>query len=417
MTPVLESANRPVNDGGAADGDAANGARPVRPLAAWIRRHRTWTVLILVFSLGVGLTIMAQLSPRGDSFPLSTRNAAPDGARAAAEILRSRGVDVRQTDNFGATMSALDDAAESGAFEAGDGTGTTLFLYDRNGYLDPVQLQELRQATDRLVVVTPRLSTLSALDRDISPAGVVPSGVPILDPGCGLDDPAAAGAVTAESAYLYKADLACYEPTEGLGGLYAASDDGSLVVLGSTQVLSNRRLDEHGNAALTLRTLGASDTLVWYLPGLADVVAEDTPKTLDQLAAPWVSFLGPWLALVAVLAMAWRGRRLGPLVFEPLPVVVKAVETAEGRARLYHDAHAVDRAADNLRAGTLVRLSRLLRLGPEAESSAIVDAAARHLGRTREETARVLEGRPHTESELVHWAQQLESLEKEVTAQ
>ena len=147
------------------------------------------------------------------------------------------------------------------------------------------------------------------------------------------------------------------------------------------QIISNGRLDEHGNAALALRTLGSSDHLVWYLPGIADVTTADAPKTLDELAPPWVAFLGPWLALVAVLAMVWRGRRLGPLVFEPLPVVVKAVETAEGRARLYHDAHAVDRAADNLRAGTLVRLARVLRLGPDAESTAIVDAAARHLGR------------------------------------
>jgi hypothetical protein len=180
--------------------------------------------------------------------------------------------------------------------------------------------------------------------------------------------------------------------------------------------MSNDLLDEHGNAALVLRTLGSSDTLVWYLPGIADVAVEDTPKTLDELAPPWVAFLGPWLALVAVLAMVWRGRRLGPLVFEPLPVVVKAVETAEGRARLYHDAHAVDRAADNLRAGTLVRLARFLRLGPDAEPTAIIHGAARHLGRTPEEMASVLEGRPRTESELVHWAQQLESLEKEVTA-
>jgi hypothetical protein len=201
-----------------------------------------------------------------------------------------------------------------------------------------------------------------------------------------------------------------------MGGLYASSDEGRLVVLGSTQIISNRLLDEHGNAALALRTLGTTDTLVWYLPGIGDVTVEDTPKTLDELAPPWVAFLGPWLALVAVLAMAWRGRRLGPLVFEPLPVVVKAVETAEGRARLYHDAHAVDRAADSLRAGALVRLARFLQLGPDAESMAIVHSAARHLGRTPEEMARVLEGRPRTESELVQWAQRLESLEKEVTA-
>jgi hypothetical protein len=76
----------------------------------------------------------------------------------------------------------------------------------------------------------------------------------------------------------------------------------------------------------------------------------------------------------------------------------------------------VDRATDSLRAGTLVRLAKVLRLGPDAESTAIVNAAARHLGRTPEETARVLEARPRTESELVHWAQQLDTLEKEVTA-
>ena len=33
--------------------------------------------------------------------------------------------------------------------------------------------------------------------------------------------------------------------------------------------------------------------------------------------------------------MLWRGRRLGPLVVEPLPVVVKAVESTQGRGRLY----------------------------------------------------------------------------------
>jgi hypothetical protein len=377
--------------------------------SVWIRRHRTWTLVCLLFAVGVVLTLISQLSPRGDANPLSTRNAAPDGARAVAEILANHGVDVRQTESFAATMSSL------AAGEDADG-GTTLLLYDRNGYLDRDQLQQLRQAAGRLVVVTPRLNTLSALGRDVRPGGVAPDSVQTLDPGCQLEDPAAAGAVTADSSYLYQAARICYRPSDGFGGLYASADDGRLVVLGSTKIISNGLLDEQGNAALVLRTLGSSNGLVWYLPGIADVAASEMPKTLDELAPPWVAFLGPWLALVAALAMFWRGRRLGPLVFEPLPVVVKAVETAEGRARLYHDAHAVDRAADNLRAGTLVRLARVLRLGPEAEAEAIVDAAARRLGRPSEEAADVLEARPRTESELVQWAQRLDRLEKEVNA-
>jgi hypothetical protein len=127
-----------------------------------------------------------------------------------------------------------------------------------------------------------------------------------------------------------------------------------------------------------------------------------------------VAFLGPWLIFVAVLAMVWRGRRLGPLVFEPLPVVVKAAETAEGRARLYQDAHALDRARDNLRAGTLVRLAKALRLGAGATADDVTMAAALQLGRPATEISALVNERPKNEARLVQWSQALEKLENEV---
>src|SRR6478752_704803 len=249
----------------------------------------------------------------------------------------------------------------------------------------------------------------------------LPGPRPVAVPGrrhgpAGSGHPAAAGAVTASNGYLYDGEVVCYTPQGGQGGLYAGSEDGRTVVLGSTEILSNGALAEEGNAALVLRSLGAEPRLVWYLPGISDVPAAKQPVTLAELAAPWTHVLGPWLAFVAVLAIFWRGRRLGPLVFEPLPVVVKAVETAEGRARLYHDARAVDRATEVLRAGTLVRLARILRLGPDAGAAAIIDAAGRHLGRTPEEIGSVLNATPRAEAELVRWAQQLDRLEKEVHA-
>jgi hypothetical protein len=124
-----------------------------------------------------------------------------------------------------------------------------------------------------------------------------------------------------------------------------------------------------------------------------------------------------WLAVVALLAVLWRGRRLGPLVFEPLPVVVKAVETAEGRARLYQDSRAVGQAADNLRAGTLTRLAKHFRLGPEARAEAVLDAVSRKVNQPAQELRMLLlDHRPRTESELVHWAQSIETLEQEATA-
>ena len=112
--------------------------------------------------------------------------------------------------------------------------------------------------------------------------------------------------------------------------------------------------------------------------------------------------------------MAWRGRRLGPLVFEPLPVVVKAAETAEGRARLYQDSRAVDQARDNLRAGALVRLSGHLRTGPGATADQVIDAAAGLLGKPVRELRELINERPGTEARLVAWSRELDTLEKEV---
>jgi hypothetical protein len=105
------------------------------------------------------------------------------------------------------------------------------------------------------------------------------------------------------------------------------------------------------------------------------------------------------------------------LVFEPLPVVVKAVETAEGRARLYQDSRALDQARDNLRAGMLARISGKVRLGPGAGAEDIIAAAARLLGRDPAAVRELVNERPATEARLVAWSQAMDKLEKEVMTQ
>lgn len=371
----------------------------------WLRRHRALAALAAVVAVALGLVIWGQLAPKGDGVSLSVDNPGPEGARAVAQILGRHGVDVRDAATFEDAMAAL-----------ADGASPTLLLYDRDGFLDDSRLRDLSGAAKRLVVVSPRLQTLAALDSGISQAGVVPEASTILEPGCALPDAEAAGAVSGESGFVYDGGTSCYRPTGSAAGLLTVSRDGHLSVLGSTAILSNERLDELGNAALAIRTLGSSADLVWYLPSVADLETSGSPQTLDELAPDWSHFLGPWLTLVALAAILWRGRRNGPLVFEPLPVVVKAVETAEGRARLYHDSHAIDQARDNLRAGTMVRLVRKLRLGPGATADETAEATARFLGRPSHDIKQLLNERPRSEARLVAWSQELDTLEKEVNS-
>lgn len=370
---------------------------------SWLRRHRGRAAIGAVFAVALTVVISGQLAPKGDAVPLSVHNAGPDGARAVSEILGRHGVAVDDVGSFGAALAAVTERP-----------GATLLLYDRNGFLDGSQLEQLTAAAGRLVVVTPRLNTLTGLHSGIRQTGVVPEASPPLEPDCGNDAAESAGTVSGESGFLYDGGTLCYRPPGTAAGLLASTNNGALTVLGSTTLVSNGTLAEYGHAALALRTLGNSKDLVWYLPGLADVGAADPVQTLDDLAPDWVPFLGPWLAFVAILAMVWRGRRLGPLVFEPLPVVVKAVETAEGRARLYHDSHAVGRARDNLRAGTLLRLAKELRLGPDATADAVAEAAARHLARPVSHIKELVQEHPRNEARLVQWSQELDKLENEV---
>lgn len=405
MTGLPAIGEKPRDAGREPDGGkqpATGSVADNRRIRGWLRRHRGRTAAAMVVAAGLALVVGTQLAPKGDAVPLSVHNAAPEGARALAQILGRHGVSVHTPGRFDAALADLR-----------SGSSPTLLLYDRNGILGAQQLADLRAEADRVVVLSPRLETLTALDSGIHQAGVVPDAFPILDAGCSHPDAEAAGQITGQGGFVYDGGTSCFR-TAGTAGMLAISGDGRLAVLGSTAVLGNGRLDELGNAALATRLLGASPDLVWYLPSIEDAASNGSGKTLDDIAPAWARFLGPWLLLVAVTAVVWRGRRHGPLVFEPLPVVVKAVETAEGRARLYQDARAIDQARDNLRAGLLVRLSGKLRMGPGATAEDTISAAARILNRDATEVRALINERPATEARLIAWSQALDKLEKEV---
>jgi len=118
------------------------------------------------------------------------------------------------------------------------------------------------------------------------------------------------------------------------------------------------------------------------------------------------------MLLIAALAYALaRARRLGPPVGEPLPVVVRAVETVEGRGRLYRRANARGTAIRALRDSALGRLREALDLPPDAAAPLVVDAVAARTGRPAEQVDEVLFGAdPTSDQELVRLAADLDRL-------
>jgi hypothetical protein len=170
------------------------------------------------------------------------------------------------------------------------------------------------------------------------------------------------------------------------------------------------------NAAVALRLLGQDDDLVWYVPTYDDLSGGDETG-LGPLLPRWIE-PGIWLMLVAaVFLVLWRARRLGKLATEPLPVVVKAIETTRSRGRLYRRAGDRGHAATALRTAARRRAAVRLRLGAGHSEADLVRDVARHTGRSEAEIAALVGSQaaePTHDHDLIRLATDLAGLDREV---
>ncbi|MER7743637.1 DUF4350 domain-containing protein [Streptomyces bacillaris] len=391
------------------------------PHQVW-KRARGLLIALLVLVIA-GITFAAVRS--GTNYGhLDPRSPDPKGSRAAAELLKDRGVSVT-------VVTTLDEATTA------VGPDTTLLVTGPN-LLTPSQQHRLHEATtastSRTLLIAPGPAAVSRLAPGVRAEPHRP--VSAIPPSCEL--PAARSAGTADMGGIrYTAPgsnaTACY-PSDGTPSLLIRKErgDGDTVLLGSPDFLHNQRLDQQGNASLALQLLGSRPHLVWYLPSLTDPSAtsdhgspdgtDDDGHTgeesdfLDLIPSGWL-----WgtlqLTLAAVLAAIWRSRRLGPLVMERLPVSIRASESAEGRAGLYRKANARDRAAAALRTAARTRIARLTGVtAREAHTShVLLPAVAARTTTPDGELSTLLFGpAPADDAALVLLADHLDALEREV---
>jgi hypothetical protein len=167
-----------------------------------------------------------------------------------------------------------------------------------------------------------------------------------------------------------------------------------------------------------MNLLGSRSEVVWLLP---DPPPPGTGRKSFADLVPFGIKLALLQVLIAVVLVAlWRARRLGPVVVEPLPVVVRSAEAVEGRARLYRARRAGDRAALALRTGALERLTALLGMPKSAAADPgmaqeIVAGIAAHTGEAPAMIGTALYGPPPVDdAELVRLAGYLDELERQV---
>jgi hypothetical protein len=356
---------------------------------------------VLVVAAGVVAVVVVFLvgGRPPTSAPLDPDNPGPQGARAVARVLDDQGVDVRV-----ARGAAALDAEALGPGATVVVTSTALLGQSTADRL----LQHLSGAS--LVVVEPEPGAVDALGYS-APSFTVATDA---DRAASCDDPVLDGLeIRVDLATEYDVPDGCFP---GEHGSLAASPQPGVTLLGAGDLLTNDQVLRADNAAVALRLLGQHDTLVWYVPEAGDLGGGDG-VSLRTLVPPWI-LPGVWLAGAAVVALLlWRVRRLGPLVTEPLPVTVKAIETTRSRGRLYRRSGDRRHAAAALRRAARRTLAERLHLPPTVDEHALVRDVARRVGRPVEQLAALLDAdapTPTTDHDLIALATDLAALEEEV---
>ena len=348
------------------------------------RRHRVIVLVLLGVVLVAVFIAATQASNAGGR--LDPRSAQPEGARALAALLGDRGVGVDRITDRNALTTGADES-------------TVVFVPFPGPLLDGAGQAVADLTTGTVVLVSPPAEVLETVTDDVRREGG--SAVDVREPDCAEPAAAAAGgALVGGTTFSTTDGSTCYRESGDYAPLATGRTRGGarLVVIGTGRPFTNEELDQDGNAALALNLLsadGSADELRWLVPTPGGSSGDASGPSL---LPGWVVPAALQLLLAGVLVALWRGRRLGPPVTEPLPVVVRAAEAVEGRARLYRRAQARDRAAQALRAGALARLVPRLGIdaptGGEPPPEAVVAAVASRSGRPDAEVHAVLYGPP-----------------------
>ena len=384
-------------------------ARPASAETPTVRarvRANRGVIVVGVLVLLVALLLAVAQSRRTVGY-LDPDATDPQGSHAVAAILDAQGVRVARVTTAEAAAAAL--AA---------GSDTTLVIAPTAPLSERMVAAVSAAHARYTVLLAPSYDTLAAL-APWATATEIRTSTDEIPADCDWYVAAKAGPLPAVGATYTtsRSDLSrCWGGGVVDTGRGSASDVVTLV--GMVDGFTNARLADSGYAAMALGTLGRTHTLVWWLPSNADPLQFEAGAdvSISDLVPSWVRWALAQVALTVLVVVWWRARRLGRVVVEPLPVVVRATESVEGRARLYRRGQARGTAADALRDATTARLRARLSLPRTAPVDVVVDAVARRTGRSRPDVSALLTPgtAPTDDAGLTGLVDALDALENEV---
>lgn len=391
-----------------------------------------WIAAVLIV---VAFAVVIVLSGRQTSArPFDVTSSAPDGYRAIAILLRERGAHLTTTS-----------ADRMRRHPPGPGDVLVIPVPD---LLTIVEYRSARDAAGNgalVVLGSPRRSTSGPGEEGGVPMGwtgavssrsLADMAAEPRDPGrcdiARLDGLGPIDVLPAEPVEVGRSgeQRSCYGDDVTADVVEERVGDGSVITLGSPYRWSNARLQpakEAGgqpldNAALALRLLGpsadgatAGTSITFVDPVPTGGVAPDGTRSPLELLPTGVKLAVLQLVVAFVLYAWWRGRRLGSVVVERMPVQIAGSELVVAVGDLLRRRGTPQRAADVLRRDARSGLARRFGVPSDAAPNTLVEVVASRTGRDPGDLAAVLLDAPVDSAEaLLRLAQALSDIRQEV---
>lgn len=356
--------------------------------------RRSWVIAgIAIAALVLAGWHAATAPPR--PLPYAANSTEPEGAKALTLLLQ----------HFGATV-AVDDAPRG---------HVALLLQDTLDEHETRVVEGWVRDGGTLVVADPASSFAPEVTKAAERTD------PVITKQCDQEDVADVGAIDVEggavaSVYDVPANVDRCFPTAG--GYFLAQGrfgQGRVIALGSPDPLTNRLLGSHDNSVLAVRLLHPErGDVVTVLRGAGRHLAGGDRTLADLVPGNVMAAL--WQLVVAgALVIAWRWRRFGRVVEEPLPVDIPSARLAVAVGELLQRSQHADDAAAALREDARRRLAERLGLDRHASFATVIDVACARRGIDRSSLSSLLvERRTTTSSELLALSRELDAVLQEV---
>lgn len=211
--------------------------------------------------------------------------------------------------------------------------------------------------------------------------------------------------------------ITCFEGSQGaFMHVWPANDEHpEFVLVEDLSIFTNSQITIYDHAALALALFGAHPNAAFYYPSL-DFLPSPAEQGLWGLLPPWAYWAAGMLLIAAAALMVAKGRRLGPLASEPLPVVVNASEVEYARASLAREGKHVQWTLGLLQSKARRELMRALYLPSGADEDTLLSALATRVNQPIDRLRALLyQTDISTEQELAKRVKELDNLIQEVS--